>query len=75
MLYIGYLIIVNGHLILQGVRRLIPHLRVCYANNAGYTTPTPALDLTTSLRGDFVFSTMVTLVWGRGGSFNGCQPF
>ena len=31
-------------------------LAVCYANDpqkGGYTTPAPALDLTTSLRGDF----------------------
>ena len=43
-------------MILQGVRRQKPYLGVCCANDSkkggGYTTPTPALDLTTSLRGD-----------------------
>ena len=42
-------------MILQGVRRQKPCLGVCYTNDpkkGGYTTPVPALDLTTSLRGD-----------------------
>ena len=44
-------------MILQGVGHPISCLGVCYANDpqkGGYTTPAPALDLTTSLRGDFV---------------------
>ena len=44
-------------MILQGVGHQISCLGVCYANNpqkgGGYTMPAPALDLTTSLRGDF----------------------
>ena len=43
-------------MILQGVGHQISCLGVCYANDPqkrGYTTPAPALDLTTSLRGDF----------------------
>ena len=43
-------------MILQGVGHPISCLGVCYANDpkkGGYTTPAPALDLTTSLRGDF----------------------
>ena len=44
-------------MILQGVGHQISCLGVCYANDppkrGGYTTPAPALDLTTSLRGDF----------------------
>ena len=42
-------------MILQGVRHQILCLGVCYANDpqkGGYTTPAPALDLTTFLRGD-----------------------
>ena len=42
--------------ILQGVGHQISCLGVCYANDpkkGGYTTLVPALDLTTSLRGDF----------------------
>ena len=42
--------------ILQGVGYLISQLGVCYPNDSkkgGYSTPTPALDLTTFLRGDF----------------------
>ena len=42
-------------MILQGVRRQKPYIGICYANNpkkGGYTTLAPALDLTTSLRGD-----------------------
>ena len=42
-------------MILQGVRREKPYIGVCYANDpkkGGYTTLAPALDLTTSLRGD-----------------------
>ena len=44
-------------MILQGVGHPISCLGVCYANDpkkGGYMTPAPALDLTTSLRGDFV---------------------
>ena len=46
-------------MVLQGVRHQKPYLGVCYANDpkkgegVGYTTPVPALDPTTSLRGDF----------------------
>ena len=44
-------------MILQGVRRQKPYNGVCYANDpkkGGVYPLTPALDLTTSLRGDFV---------------------
>ena len=44
-------------MMLQGVIRQKPYLGVCYVNDpkkGGYTTPAPVLDLTTSLRGDFV---------------------
>ena len=44
-------------MILQGVGHPIPCLGVCYANDpkkGGYTPLAPALDLTTSLRGDFI---------------------
>ena len=40
-------------MILQGVQRQKPYVGVCYANDpqkGGYTTPAPALDLTTSSR-------------------------
>ena len=50
-------------MILQGVGHPISCLGVCYANDpkkGGYTTPVPALDLTTSLRGDFFL--VVTMV-------------
>ena len=50
-------------MILQGVGHPISCLGVCYANDpkkGGYMTPAPALDLTTSLRGDFG-------VWKNGG--------
>ena len=43
-------------MILHGVRRLIPYLGVCSANDpkkVGYITPAPMLDLTTSLWGYF----------------------
>ena len=46
-------------MILQGVRRQKPYIGVCYANNpkkGGYTTLAPALDLTTSLRGDSILT-------------------
>ena len=42
-------------MILQGVKHQKPCIGVCYANDpkkGGYTTLAPALDLTTSLRGD-----------------------
>ena len=68
-------------MILQGVGHQISCLGVCYANDpekGGYTTPAPALDLTTSLRGDFLCCGMLrhaaacfylhmwvpTLLWG-----------
>ena len=63
-------------MILQGVGHPISCLGVCYANDpkkGGYMTPAPALDLTTSLRGDFgafgarQFS-LETLVGGRPGT-------
>ena len=44
-------------MILQGVGHPISCLGVCYANDpkkGGYMTPVPALDLTTSLRGDSI---------------------
>ena len=47
-------------MILHGVKRQKPYIGVCYANGpqkgggGGYTTLAPALDLTTSLRGDFL---------------------
>ena len=44
-------------MILQGVGHQIPYLGVCYANDpkkwGGYMALAPALDITTSLRGDF----------------------
>ena len=43
-------------MILHGVGHQISCLGVCYANDpqkGGYATPVHALDLTTSLRGDF----------------------
>ena len=44
-------------MILQGVRCQKSYIGVCYVNDpkkgGGYTTLAPALDLTTSLRGDF----------------------
>ena len=46
-------------MILQGVGHPISCLGVCYANDpkkGGYMTPAPALDLTTSLRGDLAIS-------------------
>ena len=48
-------------MILEGVGHPIPQLGVCYAKQpkkkgGGYTMPAPASNLTTSLRGDFVFS-------------------
>ena len=49
-------------MILQGVGHPISCLGVCYVNDpkkGGYMTPAPALDLTTSLRGDF-FAFFVT---------------
>ena len=53
-------------MILQGVRRQKPYIGVCYANDpkkGGYTTLAPALDLTTSLRGDFG-PLVLLLQWG-----------
>ena len=49
------MVLLGKIMILQGVRHPISCLGVCYANDpkkGGYTTPVPALDLTTSLRGD-----------------------
>ena len=51
------MVLLGKIMILQGVGHQISCLGVCYANDpkkGGYTTPAPALDLTTSLRGDFV---------------------
>ena len=50
------MVLLGKIMILQGVGHQISCLGVCYANDprkGGYTTPAPALDLTTSLRGDF----------------------
>ena len=50
------MVLLGKIMILQGVGHPISCLGVCYANDpkkGGYTTPAPALDLTTSLRGDF----------------------
>ena len=50
-------------MILQGVGRQKPYVGVSYANDpkkGGYTTPAHALDLTTSLRGDFI-----ACLWGN----------
>ena len=52
--------------ILQGVGHPISCLGVCYANDpqkGGYTTPAPALDLTTSLRGDFLFQSFLSFYY------------
>ena len=49
------MVLLGKLMILQGVGHPISCLGVCYANDpqkGGYTTPAPALDLTTSLRGD-----------------------
>ena len=54
-------------MILQGVRHRKPYIGVCYANDpkkGGYTTLAPALDLTTSLQGDFVSASQC----GHGGT-------
>ena len=51
------MVLLGKIMILQGVGHPISCLGVCYANDpkkGGYMTPTPALDLTTSLRGDLV---------------------
>ena len=53
------MVLLGKIMILQGVGHPISCLGVCYANDppkGGYTTPAPALDLTTSLRGDFRLS-------------------
>ena len=50
------MVLLGTIMILQGVGHQISCLGVCYANDppkGGYTTPMPALDLTTSLQGDF----------------------
>ena len=56
------MVLLGKIMILQGVGHPISCLGVCYANDpkkGGYMTPAPALDLTTSLRGDFrTFGTM-----------------
>ena len=52
---IGGMVLLGKIMILQGVGHQISCLGVCYANDpkkGGYTTPAPALDLTTSLQGD-----------------------
>ena len=49
------MVLLGKIMILQGVGHPISCLGVCYANDpkkGGYMTPTSALDLTTSLRGD-----------------------
>ena len=51
------MVLLGKIMILQGVGHPISCLGVCYANDpkkGGYTTPAPALDLTTSLRRDFL---------------------
>ena len=51
------MVLLGKIMILQGVGHPISCLGVCYANDpkkGGYMTPAPALDLTTSLRGDFL---------------------
>ena len=70
------MVLLGKIMILQGVGHPISCLGVCYANDpkkGGYTTPAAALDLTTSLRGDFI----IFHYDGRGGdpSSYGCQPF
>ena len=53
------MVLLGKIMILQGVGHPISCLGVCYANDpkkGGYMTPAPALDLTTSLRGDLVSS-------------------
>ena len=55
-------------MILQGVGHPRTYIGVCYANDPktrGYMAPVPALDLTTSLRGDLVLSDYSH--FGRGG--------
>ena len=50
--------LIGGSFLVLGVRRQKPYIGVCYANDpqkGGYTMLAPALDLTTSLRGDFRF--------------------
>ena len=50
------MVLLGKIMILQGVGHPISCLGVCYANDpkkGGYTPLAPALDLTTSLRGDF----------------------
>ena len=54
---IGGMVLLGKIMILQGVGHEISCLGVCYANDpkkGGYMTPAPALDLTTSLRGDLI---------------------
>ena len=49
------MVLLGKIMILQGVGHPISCLGVCYVNDpkkGGYMTPAPALDLTTSLRGD-----------------------
>ena len=58
------MVLLGKIMILQGVGHQISCLGVCYANDpkkGGYTTPAPALDLTTSLRGDFANHSQMTL--------------
>ena len=64
------MVLLGKIMILQGVGHQISCLGVCYANDprkGGYTTPAPALDLTTSRRGDFSLPPLV-LVMVRDGS-------
>ena len=59
------MVLLGKIMILQGVGHPISCLGVCYANDpkkGGYMTPAPALDLTTSLRGDFWLQ-LTVLLW------------
>ena len=62
------MVLLGKIMILQGVGHPISCLGVCYANDpqkGGYTTPAPALDLTTSLRGDFFVGSFSTMDFGK----------
>ena len=65
------MVLLGKIMILQGVGHPISCLGVCYANDpqkGGYMTPAPALDLTTSLRGDFHSS---VCTWSLSSSMSG----
>ena len=60
------MVLLGKIMILQGVGHQISCLGVCYANDpkkGGYMTPAPALDLTTSLRGDFRAPSAPPYLW------------